>query len=72
MSLLNLIAPKGRVLPVEGQPGQMITDAAPVQVVASHYYTRALADGDVLEVKKATTTDAVAAVAEKTDTKTAK
>jgi hypothetical protein len=50
MNTLNVKAAPGLQLPKEGAPRTYITDAAPVQVEASHYYRKAIADGDLVEV----------------------
>ena len=47
----RVTAPPGARFPLEGAPRRYITDAKPVEVQASPYYLRALADGDLVEVK---------------------
>lgn len=50
MKPLYVKAAPGLKMPKEGAPRTYITDAAPVQVEASHYYRKAIADGDLVEV----------------------
>lgn len=50
MNILTVQAAAGLRLPQEGTARTFITDAAPVQVVDSHYYRKAIADGDLVEV----------------------
>lgn len=47
METTYLIATAGLKLPVDRQPGQFITDGKAVPVTLTHYYQRALNDGDV-------------------------
>lgn len=44
-----VIAAAGLRLPVENQPGKFIDDKQPVTIEISHYYERALLDGDIRE-----------------------
>lgn len=66
MKTLNVQAAPGLKLPKEGDPRAYITDAAPVQVLESHYYRKAIADGDLVEVPEVATQDEPAAASETT------
>ena len=48
---INVIAASGVRVPVEDTPGEVITDATPVEVADSQYYRRRIADGDLLRVE---------------------
>lgn len=48
--LIFIIAQAGLKLPLERNPRQYVTDAAPSTVEASHYYRKAINDGDVKEL----------------------
>jgi hypothetical protein len=50
MKTLNVQAAPGLKLPKEGSPRSYITEDEPVQVEDSHYYRKAIADGDLVEV----------------------
>lgn len=50
MNLIYVQAATGLKLPKEGEPRNYITDATPVPVHASHYYRKAIADGDLLQL----------------------
>lgn len=52
MKTIWLQAAPGVRCPMEGQPRQYITDAAPVQVPASAYYLRLVADGSLKQAAK--------------------
>jgi hypothetical protein len=52
---MNTIFVKGAAglkLPMEGAPRRYITEAEPVAVEASHYYRKAIADGDLVELSE--------------------
>lgn len=68
MNTLNVKAAPGLKLPKEGAPRTYITEAEPALVEDSHYYRKAIADGDLVEVDVAA---APAAPAPKTTTKDA-
>lgn len=51
MNILNVKAAPGLKLPKEGNPRAYITDAEAVPVQDSHYYRKAIAEGDLVEVK---------------------
>jgi hypothetical protein len=63
MTTLNVKAAPGLQLPKEGAPRTYITDAEAVQVQDSHYYRKAIADGDLVEVPAASTAPAARASA---------
>lgn len=48
MSTIHVKAAPNLKLPKEGSPLTYITDAEPVEVEGSHYYRKALADGDLV------------------------
>lgn len=50
MNLLYVQAAPGLKLPREGAPRTYITDAEPVAVEGCHYYRKAIADGDLVEL----------------------
>ena len=45
-------APPGQKLPKAGFPRTYITDAEPIEVEDCHYYRKALADGDLVELSE--------------------
>lgn len=53
MSTLYVKASAGLKMPKEGNPRSYINDSEPVMVESSHYYQKALIDGDLLEVSEA-------------------
>lgn len=52
MSLIYVKAAEGLKVPKEGNPRSYITDAEPVQVEGSHYYRKAVIDGDLVELSE--------------------
>jgi hypothetical protein len=50
MKLIYVKAAAGMKMPREGNPRSYITDSEPVQVEGSHYYRKAIADGDLVEL----------------------
>jgi hypothetical protein len=50
MKILHVKAAPGLKLPKEGYPRAYITDAEAVPVQDSHYYRKAIGDGDLVEV----------------------
>jgi len=48
MKTMTVTAAPGIRVPLEGAARRCITDAAPVEVPASAYYLRRLADGDLV------------------------
>ena len=52
MSLIYVKAAQGSQMPVEGKPRTYITDATPVAVEGSHYYRKAIIDGDLVELSE--------------------
>jgi hypothetical protein len=50
MNTMYLKAASGRRFPIEGNPRYYITDAEPHRVIGSHYYRKAVIDGDVVEL----------------------
>lgn len=61
MNTLNVKAAAGLKLPKEGAPRAYITDAEPVQVEDSHYYRKAIGDGDLVELTDADWSSYIAA-----------
>lgn len=61
MSTMKVIAAPGIAVPKEHAPRDYISDAEAVDVPASTYYLRALADGDLLPVAAANPDDKTAA-----------
>lgn len=53
MNTLYVKASAGLQMPKEGNPRSYINDSEPVMVESSHYYQKALIDGDLLEVSEA-------------------
>lgn len=53
MNTIFVQAATGLKLPKEGAPRTYVTDAAPVAVEGSHYYRKAIADGDLVELTEA-------------------
>ncbi len=51
--MLRVKAAPGLRLPKEGKPREYITDQEPEEVSTSHYYRKALADGDLIAVPRA-------------------
>lgn len=49
MNTLNVRAAPGLKMPKEGAPRTYITETETVQVPATHYYRKAIADGDLVE-----------------------
>ena len=46
---MKVIAAAGLKVPMEHDPARYITEHEPVEIDASHYYVRRLADGDLVE-----------------------
>lgn len=63
MNTLNVKAAPGLQLPKEGAPRTYITEAEAVAVEDSHYYRKAIADGDLVEVPLAAAAPAAKAPA---------
>jgi hypothetical protein len=53
MKLIPVKAAPGLKVPKEGEPHKYITEGAPVQVPATHYYNKAIADRDLIELSAA-------------------
>lgn len=52
MNTIYVQAAAGLKLPKEGAPRSYITDAEPVAVEGCHYYRKAIADGDLVELSE--------------------
>lgn len=50
MKHIYVKAAPGMKMPREGNPRSYITDSEPVPVEGSHYYRKAIADGDLVEL----------------------
>ena len=77
MSVIHVKAAPGTKMPKAGLPRTYINDADPVAVEDSHYYRRAIMDGDVIDVtaeveaEKATSTESASAGTPKSGAKSA-
>jgi hypothetical protein len=60
MNTMYVKAAPGLKFPREGEPRRYITDAEPESVIGSHFYRKAVTDGDLIELTAAEWSQAVA------------